>query len=150
MIRTLIFFLLMLVLPCVAHAQFFEFFGDPFFSTRPQQRQQREQVKAPEFKKGTDGIVAFQKKNFQTPEAVERRDGQVVVACIINEKGRVAETHIVRSFSKDYDKEAQRVCSKMKFRPAQRGKEKVKARYDITFPIRRGRLSFVTLQTVDI
>ena len=48
------------------------------------------------------------------------------------------------------EKKAQRVCKKMKFKPAKRGKKKVKSRFDIVFPIRRSRLSFSTLQTVDL
>jgi hypothetical protein len=38
----------------------------------------------------------------------------------------------------------------MKFKPATSGKEKVRGRIDITFPIRNGRLSFFNLPTTDV
>ena len=50
----------------------------------------------------------------------------------------------------DFNKEAQRVAAKMRFKPAKRGKEKVRSRYDVTFPIRHGRLSFIELKTIDV
>ena len=140
---------LLLLLPTAAQAQFFDFgFRDPFFAPRVQQRQ--EKVTPPAFKGGKEGVEKFLKKQFRNPEGAERRDGQVVVACIVSEKGRVKETHLVRSMGGAWDSEAQRVCRKMKFQPARQGKKKVKGRYDVTFPIRRGRLSFSTLATVDL
>ena len=37
-----------------------------------------------------------------------------------------------------------------KIKKAKKGKEKVKSRYDVTFPIRKGRLSFLDLKTTDV
>lgn len=130
-------------------AQFFDFgFGNnPFF----EQRQQRQPLESPQFKGGDEALHKFMLKNFQNPTVDNRQlEGRIVVACIINEKGRVTETHIVQSLHEAFDKEAQRVCQKMKFKPARRGKDKVKCRFDITFPIRHARLSFVTLPTVEV
>ncbi len=146
------FFLLLTlaVWPAMTRAQIFDFGwpGDPFVQ---RQQQPREQVKGPEYKGGEEAIRKFQKQHYKNP-TVDRRDveGRVVVACIINEKGKVAETHVVRSVGREFDDEAQRVCRKMKFKPALRGKKKVKSRFDITFPIRRSRLSFSTLRTTDV
>ena len=141
--------LLFCLLPLSASAQFFNFgFGDDMIT----QRQQREQEKItkPEYKGGTDAINKFLKKNFQNPPMEQKLDGKVVVACILSEKGKVLETHIVQGMGDELNSEAQRVCKKMKFKPAKRGKKKVKSRFDIVFPIRRSRLSFSTLQTVDL
>ena len=137
--------------PQRAAAQFFDFgFGDnPFMQQRPQQK--REPYVQPRFKGDKDGINKFIRKHYQNPAGeTHKEEGRIVVACIINEKGRVVETHVVRSVAPAFDKEAQRVCTKMKFKPAMSGKKKVKSRMDIVFPIRRGRLSFNTLPTVDV
>ena len=141
--------LLFCLLPLSASAQFFNFgFGDDMFTQR-QQREQ-EQITKPEYKGGTDAINKFLKKNFRNPPMDKKLDGKLVVACILSEKGKVLETHIVQGMGDELNSEAQRVCKKMKFKPAKRGKKKVKSRFDIVFPIRRSRLSFSTLQTVDL
>ncbi len=150
MMRKLLFLFPLLALSTLCRAQFFDFSvpGDPFMQRR---QQPRETYTAPEFKGGDKAVQAFQLKQFKNP-AVDGRpvEGYVVVACIVDERGRVAETHLVRSVAPAFDQEAQRVCRKMKFRPARLGKKKVRGRFDVTFPIRRSRLSFVTLQTVDV
>ena len=141
-----LFILFICLLPLSASAQFFNFgFGDDRYSQREQ-----ETVTKPEYKGGTDAINKYLKKNFRNPPMEKKLDGKVVVACILNEKGKVVETHIVQGMGEELNDEAQRVCKKMKFKPAKRGKEKVKSRFDIVFPIRRSRLSFSTLQTVDL
>ena len=129
-------------------AQFFDFgWGDPFGERT---MQQQEQIKEPEFKGGTNGIRRFQRKHFNAPYSETQLEGQIVIACIISEKGKVIETYVVRGLERAFDAEAQRVCKKMKFKPAMRGKKKVKSRFDIAFPIRRSRLSFSTLNTIDV
>jgi TonB family protein len=141
-----LFILFICLLPLSASAQFFNFgFGDDRYSQREQ-----ETVTKPEYKGGTDAINKYLKKNFRNPPMEKKLDGKVVVACILNEKGKVMETHIVQGMGEELNDEAQRVCKKMKFKPAKRGKTKVKSRFDIVFPIRRSRLSFSTLQTVDL
>jgi len=141
-----LFILFICLLPLSASAQFFNFeFGDDRYSQREQ-----ETVTKPEYKGGTDAINKYLKKNFRNPPMEKKLDGKVVVACILNEKGKVMETHIVQGMGEELNEEAQRVCKKMKFKPAKRGKIKVKSRFDIVFPIRRSRLSFSTLQTVDL
>jgi len=147
--RILLSLLLLFATPIGIHAQFFDFgFGHNPFA---QHRQQRQPLESPQFKGGEEALHKFMLKNFQNPSVDNRQiEGRIIVACIINEKGRVTETYIVQSVAPTFDKEAQRVCQKMKFKPAQRGKEKVKCRFDITFPIRHARLSFVTLPTVEV
>ena len=141
-----LFILFICLLPLSASAQFFNFgFGDDRYSQREQ-----ETVTKPEYKGGTDAINKYLKKNFRNPPMEKKLDGKVVVACILNEKGKVVETHIVQGMGEELNEEAQRVCKKMKFKPAKRGKKNVKSRFDIVFPIRRSRLSFSTLQTVDL
>ena len=151
MFRKLIIAVGMLAISTIVHAQFFDFgFGEDFFGPRREQSR-REAYTAPQYKGGDEAVKAFLLKNFKNPETQHRDlEGVVVVACIINEKGRVTETHIVRGLGRDYDQEAQRVCSRMKFKPALLGKKKTRGRYDVTFPIRRGRLSFSRLETVDV
>ena len=90
------------------------------------------------------------KENFKNPVNQREVEGKIVIACILNEKGKVIETHVVRGLNADFNKEAQRVAAKMRFKPAKRGKEKVRSRYDVTFPIRHGRLSFIELKTIDV
>ena len=134
-----LFILFICLLPLSASAQFFNFgFGDDRYSQREQETVTK------------DAINKYLKKNFRNPPMEKKLDGKVVVACILNEKGKVVETHIVQGMGEELNDEAQRVCKKMKFKPAKRGKKKVKSRFDIVFPIRRSRLSFSTLQTVDL
>ena len=121
-----------------------------FFNYRREVRPREEQI-APKFKDDKAGLERFMKKHFKNPSAIDRRvSGDVVVDVIINAKGKVEDCKVVRSVAPDYDKEAVRVTKKMKFKPAMQGKKKVKSRYRLTYPIRRGRLSFITLKTVDV
>ena len=93
----------------------------------------------------------FIEKNYKNPTPKKNElNGEILVLCVISEKGKVAETQVTRSLSAAYDKEAVRVVKKMKFKPAKQGKKKVKSRYQISFPIRKGRLSFNTLPTIDV
>ena len=151
--RKYIFALLVFALPLFADAQVFrfgfgdDFFGDDFFG--PQRRQQENVVK-PEYDGDKEDMEDFMKENFKNPVNQREVEGKIIIACIINEKGKVIETHVVRGLKEDFNKEAQRVAAKMRFKPAKRGKEKVKSRYDVTFPIRKGRLSFLNLRTTDV
>ena len=121
-----------------------------FFNYRREVRPREEQI-APKFKDDKAGLERFMKKHFKNPSVIDRRvSGDVVVDVIINAKGKVEDCKVVRSVAADYDKEAVRVTKKMKFKPAMQGKKKVKSRYRLTYPIRRGRLSFITLKTVDV
>lgn len=127
-----------------ANAQFF--FGFP----QQQQMQQQEKYTAPSFKGGKSALEAFITKNFQQPKERERVDGRIVIAVIVNPKGKPVETHVVRSVSDNLNAEAIRVCKKMKFKPATLGKKKTKGRIDITFPVKHGRVSFLDLPTIEV
>lgn len=140
--KHILLFILMLMSVASAEAQFFNY--------RREVRPREEQI-APKFKDDKAGLERFMKKHFKNPSAIDRRvSGDVVVDVIINAKGKVEDCRVVRSVAADYDKEAVRVTKKMKFKPAMQGKKKVKSRYRLTYPIRRGRLSFITLKTVDV
>ena len=137
--------LLFLLLTASAKAQFF--FD---FSPRQQTEQRRERVTPPQYKGGEEVVKAYLLKNFKQPKQREKVDGRIVVAVIVNAKGNVENAQVVRSLTKSLDAEAVRVCKKMKFKPATSGKEKVRGRVDITFPIRNGRLSFFDLPTTEV
>lgn len=140
--KHILLFILMVMSVASAEAQFFNYRRE----VRP-----REELIAPKFKDDKAGLERFMKKHFKNPSAIDRRvSGDVVVDVIINAKGKVEDCRVVRSVAADYDKEAVRVTKKMKFKPAMQGKKKVKSRYRLTYPIRRGRLSFITLKTVDV
>lgn len=140
--KHILLFILMVISVASAKAQFFNY--------RREVRPREEQI-APKFKDGDNGLERFMKKHFKNPSSIDRRvSGDVVVDVIINAKGKVEDCRVVRSVASDYDKEAVRVTKKMKFKPAMQGKKKVKSRYRLTYPIRRGRLSFITLETVDV
>ena len=140
--KHILLFILMVMSMASAEAQFFNY--------RREVRPREEQI-APKFKDDKAGLERFMKKHFKNPSAIDRRvSGDVVVDVIINAKGKVEDCRVVRSVAADYDKEAVRVTKKMKFKPAMQGKKKVKSRYRLTYPIRRGRLSFITLKTVDV
>lgn len=129
-----------------SRAQFF-YYGTP----QPQRNEvQKEKYTAPKYKGGKRGIEAFISKNFRNPSERRNENGNIVVAAIIDKKGKVSEAQIVRSVSEELNAEAIRVVKKMKFKPAKVGKKATKARIDITFPIRRGRLSFLDLNTIDV
>lgn len=140
--KHILLFILMVMSVASAEAQFFNY--------RREVRPREEQI-APKFKDDKAGLERFMKKHFKNPSAIDRRvSGDVVVDVIINAKGKVEDCKVVRSVAADYDKEAVRVTKKMKFKPAMQGKKKVKSRYRLAYPIRRGRLSFITLKTVDV
>jgi TonB family protein len=140
--KHILLFILMVMSVASAEAQFFNY--------RREVRPREEQI-APKFKDDKAGMERFMKKHFKNPSAIDRRvSGDVVVDVIINAKGKVEDCRVVRSVAADYDKEAVRVTKKMKFKPAMQGKKKVKSRYRLTYPIRRSRLSFITLKTVDV
>lgn len=140
--KHILLFILMVMSVASAEAQFFNY--------RREVRPREEQI-VPKFKDDKAGLERFMKKHFKNPSAIDRRvSGDVVVDVIINAKGKVEDCRVVRSVAADYDKEAVRVTKKMKFKPAMQGKKKVKSRYRLTYPIRRGRLSFITLKTVDV
>jgi len=125
-----------------------QFFFD--YTPRQQSQQRRERITPPQFKGGEEGIKAFLEKNFKQPKEREKVDGRIVVAVIVTPKGNIENAQVVRSLTKNLDAEAIKVCKKMKFKPATSGKEKVRGRVDITFPIRNGRLSFFNLPTTDV
>lgn len=140
--KHILLFMLMVMSVASAEAQFFNY--------RREVRPREEQI-APKFKDDKAGLERFMKKHFKNPSVIDRRvSGDVVVDVIINAKGKVEDCRVVRSVATDYDKEAVRVTKKMKFKPAMQGKKKVKSRYRLTYPIKRGRLSFITLKTVDV
>ena len=140
--KHILLFMLMVMSVARAEAQFFNY--------RREVRPREEQI-APKFKDDKAGLERFMKKHFKNPSVIDRRvSGDVVVDVIINAKGKVEDCKVVRSVAADYDKEAVRVTKKMKFKPAMQGKKKVKSRYRLTYPIKRGRLSFITLKTVDV
>lgn len=140
--KHILLFMLMVMSVASAEAQFFNY--------RREVRPREEQI-APKFKDDKAGLERFMKKHFKNPSVIDRRvSGDVVVDVIINAKGKVEDCKVVRSVAADYDKEAVRVTKKMKFKPAMQGKKKVKSRYRLTYPIKRGRLSFITLKTVDV
>ena len=140
---------IILIAPLCANAQFFSFgFDDDFFG--PRVRRQQEQVEKAEYDGDKEDMEDFMKENFKNPKNQRNVEGNIIIACIIDEKGKVIETHVVKGLREDFNREAQRVASKMRFKPAKKGKEKVKSRYDVTFPIRKGRLNFLNLKTVDV
>ena len=138
------FALLFMGLP--TRAQFFEF-GYP----RNEQRQApQEPVEPAKFKGGNAGLNRFLEKEFKRVPGKSGVEGNIVIACIINEKGKISETQVVRSLGTELDNEALRVIKKLKFKPAKQGKKAVKSRINISFPIRRGKVSFSTLKTIDV
>ena len=151
MLHKILTLLVALTCAAAAQAQFFDFGFDDSFPFSQRRVQQRERTTPPQFKGGQAKLQATLEKQFRNPDAVDRNlDAVIVVACLVTEKGKVAEVHVVRSAGRALDDEALRVCRKLKFQPALRGKEKVKGRFDVRFPIRRGRLSFSTLPTVEV
>ena len=151
--RYLLVLIFALVLPHAAHAQFFDFgFGDPFDDFfGPRRVEQQQPIEKAQFKGGKEGMNDFIEKNYKNPSPrIQGLEGEILVYCLISEKGKVEEAKVSRGLSPAYDKEAVRVVKKMKFKPAKQGKKKVKSRYQISFPVRKGRLSFNTLPTVDV
>ncbi len=104
----------------------------------------------PAYKGGKHEMEMFIEKNFNNPSERKNIEGNVVVACVVDQKGKVVEAQVVRSVNEDLNKEALRVAKEMRFKPATVGKRKVKGRIDVVFPIRHGRLSFLELQTIEV
>jgi len=146
---SLVILILMQWLCCTSvDAQFYSF--DDGMPQRREQRKAQPQVTAPKYKGGKDGINKFLEKNFHNPSERTNAEGQIVVAMIIGTKGKVEQAQVVSGVNEQLDAEALRVAKKLKFKPAQQGKKKVRSRFDVVFPIRRGRLSFFNLPTVDV
>ncbi|MCM1312548.1 MAG: energy transducer TonB [Bacteroides sp.] len=133
-----------------AKAQFFGFgFGEEPFTHRMEQHE-KEPFTAPVFKGGNEALNRFIEKNFKNPSPRSDVYGSIIIACIINEKGKVVDTQIIRHADDALDAEAVRTAKKLKFKPGRQGKKKVKSRYDVAFPIKNGRLSFSTLETIEV
>lgn len=140
--------MLTIMLAVNANAQIFDFgFPDPFSQ---RQRVRQEPITPPEYKGGAKKLNAFIEKNFRNPSERKSVDGKIVVGIIIGEKGKVVEAQVLRGVESELNVEALRVAKKLKFTPAKQGKKKVKSRYDVTFPIRHGRLSFLDLPTTEV
>lgn len=132
-----------------ARAQFFDFdfgFGSPFGQ---RQQVQREPITKPEYKGGNEKLNAYLLKHYKNPPR-ENVSGQIIISCVLNEKGKVVEATVKSPLRKPYDEEALRVAKKLKFQPAKQGKKKIKSRFDVVFPIRSGKLSFLTLKTIEV
>lgn len=131
-----------------AKAQFFSF-GDPF-SFGPNRQAEQVKVSPPKYKGGSEGVNKFIQKEFRLLEGKSGKEGQIVVVCIIDEKGKVSETQVTRGIDREMNDEAVRVVKKMKFKPATQGKKKVKYQYSVVFPIRWGKVSFINIPTVTV
>jgi len=127
-------------------AQFFQF-GPPPVSTN---RSVVPPVEPAKFKGGRQGLNRTLEREFRRVDGHSKTDGIILIIGIINEKGKVVDTQVLRSLNSALDKEALRVVHKLKFKPARQNKKKIKSRIEITFPIRHGRVSFSTLKTVDV
>ena len=148
--RRIILMLMFAIFACHSHAQVFDFgFPDPFFQ---RQRVQHDPtpVTPPKYKGGNDGINKFIEKNFHNPQERKSVDGRITVGCIIGVKGKVIEAQVLNGLTPELNEEAVRVARKLKFKPAKQGKKKVKSRFDVVFPIKHGRLSFLNLETIDV
>ncbi len=145
-----IIFSTLLTIQISTKAQIFNFgFGGTPFSQRMEERNQ-DPVIAPQFKGGKDALKRFIEKNFKNPAEYSDIYGKIIIACIINEKGKVVDTQIIRHTGTVLDEEALRIAKKLKFKPGKHGKKKVKSRYAVIFPIKHGRLSFSTLETIEV
>lgn len=131
-------------------AQIFDFgFPDPF-SSRQRVQHDPTPVTPPQYKGGNAKINKFIEKNYRNPSERKSVDGQIVVACIIGTKGKVIDAQVVKGLTPELNDEAVRVARHLKFRPARQGKKNIKSRFDVVFPIRHGRLSFLTLNTIEV
>lgn len=136
------------VLAGSANAQYFSF--DDAMPQRRAQRNDDQPREAPKYKGGNKGLNRFLEKNFHSPSDRKKVDGRIVVAVLIGTKGKVEQTQLLQSVDPALDAEAVRVAKMLKFKPAKQGKKKVRSRYDVVFPIRRGRLSFLNLPTIEL
>lgn len=125
----------------LAGAQIFEY-SFPFGGMQRRERVQQDPVAPPEYKGGNEALNKYLRKTFKNPNPTDNVDGEIVVACVINEKGKVDEAVVVNGLTRILNEEAERVAKKLKFKPAKQGKKKIKSRFDVVFPIRRGKLSF--------
>ena len=133
----------------ILSAQIFEF-GWPYSGQQRRSQAVEEPITKPEYKGGNEALNKYLRANFKNPVPTDNVDGRIIVALVISEKGKVVEAAVVSGLTKPLNEEALRVAKKLKFRPAKRGKKKIKSRFDVGFPIRRGRLSFNTLNTIEV
>lgn len=129
-------------------AQFFDFdIPSPFISPR---NVDNALITPPSYKGGESKMNDFLKEHFREIRSAGNVSGVIVVDCRINEKGKVYDCAVVRKLEPDLDKEAMRVVKKMKFIPAKQLDKKVKGRFTVQIPIRHGKVSFLTIKTIDV
>ena len=146
--KSIIFFFLLLCASFETNAQVFNFGIERPYAERRQSEQNP--VTLPKYKNGSAGVNEFIKKHFRYIDGKSAVSGRIIVACLINEKGNVVDTDVIQGLDAEMNNEAVRVVKELKFKPAKRGKKKVKSRYDVVFPIRHGKVSFVTAPTIDL
>ncbi len=161
MIKNILITFCFLSIPFTSKAQFFSFgFGDDFFG--PQIQGQMEEA---EYDGTKLEMEKFLKENFKNPEKQRNVNGTIIVECIINEKGEVVETHLLRGVKDAFNKEARRVASLMQFKEVKKDKEKnrkdndtrsyrnqreIHRIYNVSFPIKNGKLNFLNLRTIEV
>lgn len=89
----------------------------------------------PEFPGGHKALMQYIHDHLRWPKNVSctKDKIRVIIGCTIDEKGRVRNVKVKRSFAPEYDKEAIRVVKKLpKFKPAKMNGKIVKIKYAIS------------------
>lgn len=129
-------------------AQFFDFdIPSPFIAPR---KVEETLITPPAYKGGESKMNDFLKEHFREIRSAGNVSGVIIVDCRINEKGKVYDCAVIRKLEPDLDNEAIRIVRKMKFIPAKRVDKKVKGKFTVQIPIRHGKVSFLTVKTVDV
>lgn len=70
----------------------------------------------PQYPGGTDGLMKFLSDNIQYPHEAEKKgiEGTVVVEFIIEKSGKISNTRVLKSVSRELDNEALRVVKEIK------------------------------------
>lgn len=70
----------------------------------------------PEYPGGNDGLVKFLSENITYPKSAEKKgiEGIVVLQFIVEKTGNISNVKVLKSVNKALDREAVRVCKKIK------------------------------------
>ena len=88
----------------------------------------------PEFKGGQEALMSYLGSNIKYPEEAkkEKIEGKVFVSFIVDKKGKIKETVVLREVNPLLDTEAKRVIEGMpKWKPGKKDGKKVNVKYNI-------------------
>ena len=111
-------------------------FGILFICLSANAQTKNGQIEEPQFPGGRKGLLKYLEENIVYPEEMRRlsKEGEVIVAFIVERDGVISGVSIVKSLTKEFDEEAIRLVRYMPYWIPGK-KNGVPVRYRMTMPI---------------